>query len=166
MFTGCALIRVCVEPSHCRSLARSSLARLLVARSSNIFSCQWLYCHLTSCLWWFLTLSLSLSLAAPPARLYSSGSSEDGADKIDPGLRLGDYPVLPWRSVQLNKQTGWWDNQDRRDKETPVRHPSLSSISLDYYLPPSPFLSQLHEEDDALNIWMYDAVENNGIYTR
>ena len=58
-------------------------------------------------------------------RLYSSnqsGSSDDGAgDKIDPGLRLGDYPVLPWRSAQLNKQTGWWDNQDRRDKETPVR---------------------------------------------
>ena len=58
-------------------------------------------------------------------RLYSSnqsGSSDDGAgDKIDSGLRLGDYPVLPWRSAQLNKQTGWWDNQDRRDKETPVR---------------------------------------------
>lgn len=25
---------------------------------------------------------------------------------------------------------------------------------------------QLHEEDDALNVWMYDAVENNGKYTR
>ena len=40
--------------------------------------------------------------------------------KIDPGLRLGDYPVLPWRSAQLEKPTGWWDNQDRRNKETPV----------------------------------------------
>jgi hypothetical protein len=25
---------------------------------------------------------------------------------------------------------------------------------------------QVHEEDDALNVWMYDAVENNGKYTR
>ena len=27
-------------------------------------------------------------------------------------------------------------------------------------------LVQLHEEDDALNMWMFDAVENNGKYTR
>ena len=32
------------------------------------------------------------------------------------------------------------------------------------YSPFCPF--QLHEEDDALNMWMYDAVENNGKYTR
>ena len=38
--------------------------------------------------------------------------------------------------------TGWWDNQDRRNKET-----------------------ILHEEDDALNVWMYDAVEFGGKYT-
>ena len=25
---------------------------------------------------------------------------------------------------------------------------------------------QVHEEEDALNVWMYDAVENNGKYTR
>lgn len=25
---------------------------------------------------------------------------------------------------------------------------------------------QLHEEDDALNMWMYDAVENNGKFSR
>lgn len=24
----------------------------------------------------------------------------------------------------------------------------------------------MHEEEDALNVWMYDAVENNGKYTR
>ena len=42
------------------------------------------------------------------------------AAAIDPGLRLGDYPVLPWRSAQENAPFGWWDNQDRRDKETPV----------------------------------------------
>ena len=58
-------------------------------------------------------------------RCYSStgGGGDEGSsggDKIDLGLRLGDYPVLPWRSAQLNRQTGWWDNQDRRDKETPV----------------------------------------------
>ena len=27
-------------------------------------------------------------------------------------------------------------------------------------------LLQVHEEEDALNVWMYDAVENNGKYTR
>jgi NADH dehydrogenase (ubiquinone) 1 beta subcomplex subunit 8 len=86
--------------------------------------------------------------ASGESHLYSTearggGGGESEADKIDPGLRLGDYPVLPWRSAQLNKQTGWWDNQDRRDKETP-----------------------LHEEDDALNVWMFDAVECNGIYTK
>ena len=42
------------------------------------------------------------------------------ADDIDEGLRLGDYPVLPWRSAQELKPRGWWDEQDRRDKETPV----------------------------------------------
>ena len=31
---------------------------------------------------------------------------------------------------------------------------------------PNFFSFQLHEEDDALNMWMYDAVENNGKYTR
>lgn len=41
--------------------------------------------------------------------------------EIDEGLRLGDYPVLPWRSAQQERPTGWWDNQDRRDKETPVK---------------------------------------------
>ena len=50
---------------------------------------------------------------------------EEDPDKlaaaIDPGLRLGDYPVLPWRSAQEERPQGWWDDQDRRDKETPVR---------------------------------------------
>ena len=41
-------------------------------------------------------------------------------EKLDPGLRLGDYPVLPWQSAHQRKRTGWWDNYDRRDKETPV----------------------------------------------
>jgi NADH dehydrogenase (ubiquinone) 1 beta subcomplex subunit 8 len=58
-------------------------------------------------------------------------------------LFIGDYPVLPWRSAQLERPRGWWDDQDRRDKETP-----------------------LHEEDDALNMWMYDELENNGLFTR
>ena len=41
---------------------------------------------------------------------------------LDEGLRLGDYPVLPWRSAQEERPRGWWDDQDRRDKETPVNH--------------------------------------------
>ncbi|XP_062510608.1 NADH dehydrogenase [ubiquinone] 1 beta subcomplex subunit 8, mitochondrial-like [Corticium candelabrum] len=60
----------------------------------------------------------------------------------DDGLQL-DYPKLPFKSVQLNEPLGWWDNQDRRDKET-----------------------ILHEEDDVLNMWMYDEVECGGKYTK
>ena len=68
-------------------------------------------------------------------RCYSStgGGGDEGSsggNKIDLGLRLGDYPVLPWRSAQLNRQTGWWDNQDRRDKETPVSNLFLHSLYL------------------------------------
>lgn len=39
--------------------------------------------------------------------------------ETDPGLRL-DYPELPWRSAQELPPTGWWDDQDRRNKETIV----------------------------------------------
>lgn len=80
-----------------------------------------------------------------PGLCYSSSSRDSEAEKVDEGLRLGDYPVLPWRSAQLNKQTGWWDNQDRRDKETIVREGSSSPPSLSPLfspsLPPPPSLS-------------------------
>ncbi len=39
---------------------------------------------------------------------------------VDKGLQLGDYPQLPWKSAQENAPKGWWDDQDRRDKETLV----------------------------------------------
>ncbi len=39
---------------------------------------------------------------------------------VDEGLQLGDYPQLQWRSAQENVPNGWWDDQDRRNKETPV----------------------------------------------
>ena len=39
---------------------------------------------------------------------------------VDEGLQLGDYPQLPWKSAQENAPKGWWDDQDRRDKETLV----------------------------------------------
>ena len=63
-------------------------------------------------------------------------------EATDPGMRLGDYPIYPWISAQELPPTGWWDNQDRRNKDTP-----------------------LHEEDDVLSMWMYDAVDYNGRYT-
>lgn len=54
----------------------------------------------------------------------SSGKGKDDDDRlaesVDSGLRLGDYPVLPWKSAQTERPRGWWDDQDRRDKETPV----------------------------------------------
>ncbi|XP_065837425.1 NADH dehydrogenase [ubiquinone] 1 beta subcomplex subunit 8, mitochondrial-like [Oscarella lobularis] len=60
----------------------------------------------------------------------------------DDGLHL-DWPTLPWKSAQRNEPTGWWDNQDRRN-----RHDTL------------------HEEEDALNVWMFDDVEAGGKYTK
>ena len=33
------------------------------------------------------------------------------AKPTDEGLKLGDYPELPWRSAQQNAPSGWWDNQ-------------------------------------------------------
>lgn len=51
---------------------------------------------------------------------HLSVGSLNSKGEIDEGLRLGDYPVLPWRSAQHERPRGWWDEQDRRDKETPV----------------------------------------------
>lgn len=62
--------------------------------------------------------------------------------QLDPGWHLGDYPILPRISATELPPTGWWDNQDRRNKDTPI-----------------------HEDDDALNIWMYDFVYYNNKYT-
>ena len=39
---------------------------------------------------------------------------------IDEGMLLGDYPQLPWKSAQELPPRGWWDDQDRRNKEDPV----------------------------------------------
>ncbi len=48
---------------------------------------------------------------------YKSGKE----DKVDEGMLLGDYPTtLPWKSAQELPATGWWDDQDRRNKEDPV----------------------------------------------
>ena len=55
-------------------------------------------------------------------KFVSCIASYSTKQEIDEGLRLGDYPVLPWRSAQEERPTGWWDDQDRRDKETPVSH--------------------------------------------
>lgn len=52
--------------------------------------------------------------------IADSGGRWKGKGEIDEGLKLGDYPVLPWKSAQLNAPRGWWDNQDRRNKEDPV----------------------------------------------
>lgn len=90
-----------------------------------------------------LSLARLSSLRSRPLVVNTRVLQYSTDKEIDEGLKLGDYPVLPWRSAQAERPLGWWDVQDRRDKETP-----------------------LHEEDDALNMWMFDAIENNGKYTR
>lgn len=87
---------------------------------------------------------------------YKSGRVQN----IDEGLKLGDYPELPWRSAQELPARGWWDNQDRRNKEDPVCLKYRRSAIL------GTCIIQLHEQDDILNMWVCDAVENNGRYTR
>lgn len=76
-------------------------------------------------------------LVVKSSRSASSLSAEE-----DDGLQL-NYPKIPYKSAQLNEPLGWWDNQERRNKETP-----------------------LHEDDDVLNMWMYDEVECGGKYTK
>lgn len=62
--------------------------------------------------------------------IADSGGRWKGKGEIDEGLKLGDYPVLPWKSAQLNAPRGWWDNQDRRNKEDPVSEKQCGSTSL------------------------------------
>ena len=52
--------------------------------------------------------------------MYTGFKSKE-VQELDEGLKLGDYPNLPWISAQERPPKGWWDNQDRRNKEDPVR---------------------------------------------
>ncbi|XP_046845248.1 NADH dehydrogenase [ubiquinone] 1 beta subcomplex subunit 8, mitochondrial-like [Xenia sp. Carnegie-2017] len=67
-------------------------------------------------------------------------SSKPGgrSDWPDDGLGLGNYPKLPDISSQTRAPHGWWDVQEKRN-----------------------FGDTLHEEDDAYNVWMYDAPEKS-----
>jgi len=60
----------------------------------------------------------------------------------DDGYGLGNYPNLPDISYQRRQHTGWWDWQDRRNFNEPI-----------------------HEDEDALNVWVWQEVECNDIYT-
>lgn len=92
---------------------------------------------------WRRSLSFLKCRISTAAVAKSNGYKNGRVDKLDEGLKLGDYPNLPWRSAQELPAKGWWDEQDRRNKEDP-----------------------LHEQDDMLNMWVCDYVENNGRYTR
>lgn len=52
--------------------------------------------------------------------LVTLGWKSHRVKKIDEGLKLGDYPELPWRSAQELPPRGWWDEQDRRNLGDPV----------------------------------------------
>lgn len=95
------------------------------------------YSFTTSILFVCISFSFMLFLARSAAswlrRERRSKIEEDPeklAASIDPGLRLGDYPVLPRCSAQRESPLGWWDNYDRRDKETPVRSFKLNAWDL------------------------------------
>jgi len=69
--------------------------------------------------------------------------------------QLGDYPQLPWVSNQLRPPKGWWDNQMRRNYGEVVC-PNSWRFSQAARTDSLSF-SQIHEEDDALNMWSPDA---------
>ena len=56
--------------------------------------------------------------------MFILGWKSGKVKEIDEGLKLGDYPELPWRSAQELPPRGWWDEQDRRNKGDPVSHGS------------------------------------------
>lgn len=60
---------------------------------------------------------------------YSIGYKSGKVDNLDEGLMLGDYPMLPWRSAQELPARGWWDDQDRRNKEDPVLCNSYCTVA-------------------------------------
>eukprot|EP00794_Sanderia_malayensis_P012728 gene12729-14033_t len=74
------------------------------------------------------------STVVPPPITPVSGPDWEEKEWKDDGFALHDYPNLPARSYQLrDPYATYWDQQDRRN-----------------------FGEPLHEEDDALGIWMPD----------
>ena len=125
--------RRCAALGRRGGLWRPALASPTATGMLFVVSFNWRWIPTPLCL---VLCSHSAVFTHSPGLCYSSSSRDSEAEKVDEGLRLGDYPVLPWRSAQLNKQTGWWDNQDRRDKETIVREGSSSCPSLSPSSPP------------------------------
>ncbi|XP_065052310.1 NADH dehydrogenase [ubiquinone] 1 beta subcomplex subunit 8, mitochondrial-like [Rhopilema esculentum] len=77
-----------------------------------------------------------LGSTAPPTPPVTPVSGPDWEDKgwKNDGMGIGDYPNLPEHSQQLrNPYLTYWDQQDRRN-----------------------FGEPLHEEDDAIGMWMPD----------
>ena len=62
--------------------------------------------------------NLIISLVFTCTAYYSNKGSEEV--EINDERGIGDYPVLPWTSAQVRSPYGWWDTQDRRNKEDPV----------------------------------------------
>ena len=68
---------------------------------------------------YIVVYTLACLLLFNPVRSISASTSHT-AKKKERDLDLGDYPDLPRISHQLLPPTGWTDNQERRNKETPV----------------------------------------------
>ena len=81
------------------------------------------------------------------SRTNPSGLSEDVR-------QIGDYPVVPRVYTQKEEPFGYWDQQERRNFNQPVCR------CLCLLLARSPTL-QLHEEDEALGVWIWDTYYAN-----
>ncbi|CAB4031553.1 NADH dehydrogenase [ubiquinone] 1 beta subcomplex subunit 8, mitochondrial-like, partial [Paramuricea clavata] len=81
-------------------------------------------------------ISSSIRPLFTQGRLASSQSER--SEWPDDGLGLDSYANLSDVSAQTKAPNGSWDTQERRN-----------------------FGDTLHESDDALNVWMYDAPEKS-----
>ncbi|EPQ31407.1 uncharacterized protein PFL1_00742 [Pseudozyma flocculosa PF-1] len=78
--------------------------------------------------------SARTAAAVAPLRTFSTSSSRLIQPQSEKDPQLGDYPDLPYISLQTRKYSPkWWDPQEKRNfGETP------------------------HEQDDALSVWAPD----------
>jgi NADH dehydrogenase (ubiquinone) 1 beta subcomplex subunit 8 len=91
-----------------------------------------------------------------PARLHISSILRAEVSDKDP--QLGEYPQLPFVSLQRRKyDPRWWDPQEKRNFGEEVSEIIIFPFELTSIL--KLILLQLHEQDDVLGVWAPDVFE-------
>ena len=63
---------------------------------------------------------------------YDASAATIKSRNNDDGLHL-DWPTLPWKSAQRNEPTGWWDNQDRRNRHDTVDRDNRKWLNFHFF---------------------------------